>query len=294
MRTTLSILSLLFFVNFITAQNYYVASINGNVYYQNKLLKKRDKVIPKGNIRFKSANSYVKLSGPGGLYTLTPSMGKASGNEFLLTLSNELFPKIRMMTTAAPTFTLSAYPNILNKWSFWGQHYSFLDKTTLPIEPTFTANGQAIYFLHETDQGLLYKKATIRRDSMLKIHINNFAVGDNNHVNGTLVVQISEPALLDSIAANYKTLDEVIDMPIFTKEENKSTNQILDILGPCKVIDRRTFIKDMRFLKKTSDAQSMEEFLDTYDFKNYISETYGKVYELQQVLRENVGFNKSN
>ena len=294
MRTTLSIISLLFLVNFITAQNYYVASIHGNVYYQNKLLKKRDKVIPKGNIRFKSADSYVKLSGPGGLYTLTASLGKASGNEFLLTLSNELFPKIRMMTTAAPAFSLSAYPNILNEWKFWGQHYSFVDKTPLPIDPAFTANGQAIYFLHETDQGLLYKKATIRRDSILKIRINNFAVGNNNHVTGTLVVQISEPALLDSIVANYKTLDEVIDMPIFAKEENKSTNQILDILGPCKVIDRRAFIKDMRFLKKTSDAQSTEEFLDTYDFKNYISQTYGKVYELQQVLRENVGFKKSN
>lgn len=65
-------------------------------------------------------------------------------------------------------------------------------------------------------------------------------------------------------------------MPIFAKEENKSTNQILDILGSCKVIDRRAFIKDMRFLKKTSDAQSTKEFLDTYDFKNYIRKHMAK------------------
>ncbi len=294
MKTILFIAGLFFLINHTTAQNYYVAGLKGDVYYQNKLLKKKDKVIPKGNIRFKNADSYVKLSGPGGFYTLSARMGKASGNEFLLTLSNELFPKVRLMTTAAPTFSIKFYPNILNEWGFLGLYYDFLDKTKLAIDPAFTADGQMIYLLHETNQGLIYKKVDIRRDSILMLRTNQFAVSADNRLTGTLIVQISDPALLDTILANYKTLNEVMEIPVFAKEENKSTNQILDILNVGQIISRRTFIKDMHFLIKSCDAKTQEEFLNTVGIKEYISENYGNIYRLEQVLRDDVGFPKSN
>ena len=294
MRTTLFIAGLFFLINHTTAQNYYVATLKGDVYYQNKLLKKRDKVIPKGNIRFKSADSYVKLSGPGGLYVLSAKMGRASGNEFLLTLSNELFPKIRLVTTAAPTFSIEFYPNVLNQWSFFGLYYSFLDKTKLAIDPAFTANGQMIYLLHETNQGLFYKKVKMQRNSALVLRTDDFATSADNPLKGTLVVQISNPALLDTIIAKHKTLKEVMEMPVFAKEENKSTNQILDILNVRQIISRRVFIKDMRFLIKSCGAKTQEEFLNTVGIKEYISENYGNVYMLEQVLKEDVGLPRSN
>ncbi|MBK7872254.1 MAG: hypothetical protein IPJ74_17060 [Saprospiraceae bacterium] len=221
-------------------------------------------------------------------------MGRASGNEFLLTLSNELFPKIRLLTTAAPTMSFDFHPNILNTWRFLGHHYSFLDKTKLAIDTAFTANGQMIYLLHETNQGLFYKKVKIQRNSILMFRIDDFAVSADNPLKGTLVVQISDPALLDTIIANYKTLNEVIEMPVFAKEENKSTNQILDILNVRQIISRRAFIKDMRFLAKSCDAKSQEEFLNTVGVKEYISENYGNVYKLEQVLSKDVGLPESN
>ncbi|MDX1940090.1 MAG: hypothetical protein SFU99_06030 [Saprospiraceae bacterium] len=294
MRTTLFIAGLFFLINHTTAQNYYVATLKGDVYYQNKLLKKKDKVIPKGNIRFKSVDSYVKLSGPGGLYVLSAKMGRASGNEFLLTLSNELFPKIRLVTTAAPTFSIEFYPNVLNQWGFFGLYYSFLDKTKLAIDPAFTADGQMIYLLHETNQGLFYKKVKIQRNSALVLRTDDFATSADNSLKGTLVVQISNPAILDTIIAKHKTLKEVMEMPVFAKEENKSTNQILDILNVRQIINRRAFIKDMRFLAKSCDAKTQEEFLNTVDIKEYISENYGKVYMLEQVLSKDVGLPESN
>ena len=54
-------------------QNYYVAIVHGEVYYNNKRVKKRDKIKMKGNLKFSSDTDYVKLSGAGGLYIIRPN-----------------------------------------------------------------------------------------------------------------------------------------------------------------------------------------------------------------------------
>ncbi len=296
MRTTLFIISLCFLFNRTVAQNYYVASLQGEVYYQNKLLKKKDKVTPKGNIRFKNANSQVKLSGPGGLYTLSAYMGRTSGKEFLLTLSNELFPSIRPISTTAASETISFYPSILNEWLFNGKYYTFFDKTVLRIDPSMTANGQTIIFLHETDKGLTYRKADIRRDSMLVIHRKNFNINTKSTPQRTLILQIIQPAVLDTIVSNYKTIAEVIPLAVFDHSDStdvaksQAKNQILDELGACRFINKRAFIKDMRFHIQQCKPKSQYEFLEIYEFDAYIFETYGgKIYELQQILLNEFG-----
>lgn len=295
MRITLTI-SFFFLLNWIVAQNYYVASLRGEVYYQNKLLQKKDKVTPKGNIRFKNANSQVKLSGPGGLYTLSAYMGRTSGKEFLLTLSNELFPSIRPISTTAASETINFYPSILNEWLFNGKYYTFFDKTVLHIDPSMTANGQTIIFLHETDKGLTYRKADIRRDSMLMIRAENFNLNTGSIPFRTLILQISELAVLDTIVSHYKTIAEVIPLAVFDHSDStdvaksQARNQILDELGACRVINKRAFLKDMRFHIKQCKAQSQYMFLEAYGFDEYIFETYGrKIYELQQILLNEFG-----
>lgn len=287
-------LALCFLSHWILAQNYYVASIQGEVYYQNKLLKKKDKIVLKGDLRFKNAVSQVKLSGPGGLYTLSANKGRAKGNEFFITLSNELFSMPTLKETVVPSFGANP-PNILSAWFFLGRHYTFFNNSVLRIDPSMTAKGQTILFLHETQQGLSYQKAHIKRDSMLIIEAKNFHSGTGNIARGTLILQISDPALLDTILANYKTIDQVIESDIFPPIDHEkpfASNQILDQLGACRVINKRAFIKDIRLLIKncTCNPTSQYELLQLYGFEEYIQETYGyNVYELAQILKEEFG-----
>lgn len=167
----------------------------------------------------------------------------------------------------------------------------FLDGTALHIDSSLTANGQLIVFLHETAQGLRHQKADIRRDTMLVIHASDFA----NTPRRTLVLQISEPAVLDTILSKYKTTREVMNSAIFDNsqltdtEKSQARNQILDELGICRFINKRAFLKDMRFHIKQSRPDSQFMFLEAYRFDEYIFETYGTVYQLEQVLAEELG-----
>lgn len=286
MRITLFILGLCFLCNWTVAQNYYVASLQGEVYYQNKLLKKKDKVILKGDLRFKNAESQVKLSGPGGLHTLSAHKGRAKGNEFLITLSNELFAMPTLRETVRPSLGALS-PNIRSEWHFLGQGFTFFNPTTLPIRPSSVANGQMIVFLHETNQGLRYQKADIHQDSMLVIHAKNFNDRKGSTPYRTLILQISERAVLDTLLSKYKTIDEVIESAIFPPieyENPPANNQILDQLYAPQVINKRAFVKDMRFHIEQCNPKSQYELLEVYGFDEYIFETYGKVYMLEQVL----------
>jgi hypothetical protein len=83
------------------AQNYYVASLQGEVFYNDVLLQKRDRIQVSGTLRFGSSDAWVKLSGPGGLYTLSASMRDPGSSEFLLTVRQELFPPVRHIATIA-------------------------------------------------------------------------------------------------------------------------------------------------------------------------------------------------
>lgn len=296
MRTTLFILSLCLLSNYTVAQNYYVASVQGEVYYQNKLLKKKDKVILKGDLRFKSAASQVKLSGPGGLYTLAANKGRAKGNEFLITLSNELFSTPTFKETARPSFGAPP-PNILSYWHFFGR-YTFFNHTTLHIDPSMTAKGQTILFLHETNQGLSYQKADIRKDSMLVLPIKSFNSSKGRNFQTTLILQIGDPLVLDNILLWCKTIDEVIqsdNFPPIDYEKPLVDNQILDRLT-YKVIHKRAFIKDIRFLIKNCNCnpKSQAELLNLPGFEEYIQETYGNVYKLEQILKEEFGLSDDN
>lgn len=296
MKSLLLTLTLCALTSWSVAQNYYVAIVKGEVYYQDKLLKKKDKVTPKGKIRFKDANSYVKLSGPGGLYTLSPDMGKASGNEFLLALSNEVFPSVRPISSASPSGGMPTR----QYWKFGETHYSFIENTELNIEPSMIADGKVIAFLHETEKGLFYKVAKVTPESNLVIRAEDFDLGkadnDSFKITQTAIVQIGESAILEKLIANYATIEDVAkEMPTFdfltaTSEEYKAPpNQILDVMIQPRVINEKEFVKDLRFQIKQCRAKTQDEFLINYMFKDYLIDTYGSIYQLQRVLEKDLG-----
>lgn len=283
MRTLLFLtIALLCVATPVVAQNYYVAAVKGEVFYQNKLLKKKDKITMKGNFRFKNKDNYVQLSGPGGLYKFTADMGRASGSEFLLTLSNELLPKLSVKTTARPTFP--ADPRISNTWDLRGRRFAFLNGTKLVIDADVTAKGKAIFFLHKGYLELTYQKATIRRDSLLVLKAANFPQSPDGTAYTTYIVQISDPALLDTLVVEYQKVRDVRELSAFNNEAAPTGNQILDVVQDGKMINKRALMKDLRFLIKSSQPKTQGEFLELFEMGDYIKENYGNVYQLEEIL----------
>lgn len=94
-------------VTFAFSQNYYVAMVSGKVYYEKKLINKKDKIKMKGNLKFSSADDYVKISGPGGIYTIRPGDDPKSQNEFIVGVRQELFPPTRAFATVSNSMSMS-------------------------------------------------------------------------------------------------------------------------------------------------------------------------------------------
>ncbi|MEM6397847.1 MAG: hypothetical protein AAF741_15970 [Bacteroidota bacterium] len=84
----------------LSAQNFYVAFVKGKVYYQEKLLKPRDKVTLKGEFRFTTVDDFVKITGPTGIHTIRPVKKEGGGFEFILAVTEELFPAPRLVSTS--------------------------------------------------------------------------------------------------------------------------------------------------------------------------------------------------
>ncbi len=287
-----------------------MAIVRGEVYYQDKLLRKRDKIKMKGQLKFSSARDYVKLSGPGGLYTIKPNDEPTTTNEFLVALKEELFPKVRRHTTSANTavnFFSASYFNL------YGPSYTFFDKTRIyrkvpPLKP-----GEELGFLLETDQGLLYRTASIK-DSFLLIKRANFKLpkikGRTPVIKKTAIVQVMEKdrwlkliqgkdsiaALKDSViyydsqaiqTAPVSYLDPETGEAII-EEPPTFAAKILDEMTPPRFVKRRKMAKDLRFHLRKSKASDIETFLDEYEYDDYIWDTYGNLYDglLNSVLRK--------
>lgn len=104
MRTLTYLLFFFLVCSVIQAQNYYVASLQGEVYYNDVPLQKRDRIQISGTIRFGSQDDWVKLSGPGGIYMFSADMRDEGNSEFLFTVRQELFPPVRHIATIAQSF----------------------------------------------------------------------------------------------------------------------------------------------------------------------------------------------
>ncbi len=309
-------LLLLCTTNSLLGQNYYVAVIKGKVYYENKLLKKRDKIKMKGMLRFTSAQDFIKVSGPGGLYTLDPGMAIKNGSEFFVAIKEELFPRIRPMSTSEQGNIVVTIDN--HYFNQRGHRRSFLDKTYLTVPPPDIGEEQELGFLHETEKGLLYKTAKII-DGRLAIEEKDFSRALKNNLNETAIVLVSDKSRWmelisgkDSIAQIKNAVDHYqplwdkpasIEVPtliltetgetIEVKPEEPVPNpaQILDYMGPPTFVNRKKMAKDLRFHLKLCNAPDIETFLDDYEYEDYIFDTYGYLRDypdIDMILRKDL------
>ncbi|MCB0707357.1 MAG: hypothetical protein KDC34_18700 [Saprospiraceae bacterium] len=274
------------------AQNYYVASFNGNIYYNGKLIQKRDKIPVKGELKFTSENDFVKLSGPGGLYTLTPNSDPDSGSEFLIALRNELFPQLRLHPTTAND--MIAYRNTYF-FNYPGCQYSFFERTILDRKIPYLKEGEELGFIHKTASGLIYKTAETK-DSLLVINKSDFTVqqttGEVLNIDSTFIVHVfdkaaflqilSKSSSLDALRTEFDIVNSHYQLPL---DENGNPivieypAMILDLMGPTRFINKKAILKDLKFHIKRSVPTSIEMFLEEYEYESYIYNTYGNIYE---------------
>ncbi|MCB0652405.1 MAG: hypothetical protein KDC85_14100 [Saprospiraceae bacterium] len=291
------------------SQNYYVAIVKGQVYYENKLIEKKDKIKLKGNLKFSSSDDYVKISGPGGIYTIKPGDDPKSQNEFLVAVREELFPKTRTFVTAlqGKIFDFNSYFDLM------GNSTTFFEKAHLRRPVPELKEKEELGFLHETNHGLYYVTAQIE-DSLLVIRKKDFMLpkikGERPVIRQTAIVEVTDRKLWEELLSNAESIEDIkAVVPLYgeyfmslgrvetdpetgeeiKKKKSPPTAIILDFMGPSRFIKRREFVKDMRFYLKLFKSPDAEAFLDTDEFMEYLDEAYGSnIFDLDDVLRNDL------
>lgn len=303
---------LIIIVPFASGQNYYVAVVKGKVFYEDRLLKKRDKIKMKGVLRFTSKQDYLKVSGPGGLYTINPGIDQDSGNEFLVAVKEEFFPKIRQHSTSMENISMDLSSQ--HYFDQKGRSGHFLDKTFLIRKIPDLNEGEELGFLHETSSGLIYKTAQTNEKHLL-IREQDFSFKKNTELKQTAIVQVRNKSKWlelisdkDSIAQVEPLVDRytwgfiadtqgpTMDIDSETGEvtqieEIPKPAEILDFMGPPSFVNRKKMVKDLRFHLRKCKATDIETFMEDYEFEDYIFDTYGYLREypdIDDVLRKDL------
>lgn len=198
------------------AQNYYVALIKGNVTYNGKVLKVRDKIQPNGELRFSSADDYVKVSGPGGIYTLTPEQQSSGGGEFFTALREELFPATRLRGSFASMIGIGPFePDYFSLDS----HISYFDRKPLPLREALIGHEQQLAFVTQGTDGSIHSIPARIKDGALILDRRSFDDIDNGAGNitvdstyqrySTAIVVINDPAAWSESLATAKSINEL-------------------------------------------------------------------------------------
>lgn len=364
MRTWCCLLFFLVIYQTTYAQNYYVASLQGEVYYNDVPLQKRDRLQVSGTLRFGSQNDWVKLSGPGGIYTLSAYMRDEGSSEFLLTVRQELFPPVRHIATTSATMSVNLdepagwgeplelpesfysevsahlerckpgdveaflfdyrfgdflseryqiHPSKLRdvlvdsfdlpkrqNWSFvdplWAQDYyysseqskagyQFLSETALPLPASLQEKSHKYVWLHQTEEGLSYRKIKVKGKTTVSIRKNEFP----EELVRSALIRVKDMALIDRLLEQASTIDDAyryLCSCYGVGNYMQRAHIILSEFYAPAVIPRKEFEEDMKFHIEVSQATNMHVFLIDYEYGTYIFETYGNVYRPKEALRK--------
>ncbi|MEM6379513.1 MAG: hypothetical protein AAF705_15005 [Bacteroidota bacterium] len=286
-------------------QNYYVAIVKGEVYYNNKRVKKRDKINLKGTVRFTAKTDYLKLSGPGGLYTLRAesSAAQKQGNEFLLSVQAEIYPRVVERPTTAHGFseimngidTAFFYLDGGFKGSFYWSKINFRMRSDYP--------RSSVWAIIEDDAGLSYQEMSVV-DTTITLDLSAWDPG-KREIAGRRIAEVTFLQVNDDAAwrkiqtklqsardlwAHYPHFDESVSLmgdPITITlnedgtqdiveepEEPEPTGLILDDFSPV-VYNRKAVTKDLKRLVKQSGAIYIQEFMHEMYYDEYVNEMYG-------------------
>ncbi|MEM7575000.1 MAG: hypothetical protein AAF433_18995 [Bacteroidota bacterium] len=200
----------------VIAQNYYVAIIKGSVTYNGKALKVRDKIQPNGELRFSAAGDYIKVSGPGGIYTLTPEQQSSGGGEFFTALREELFPATRLRGSFSSAIGMGPFePDYFSLAS----HLSYFDKTLIPLREALLGHEQQLAFVTQSTDGTIHSIAAPIKDGALVLDRRSFdgidisagtIVGDSSYQrHSTAVVVVNNPVAWSESLATANSINEL-------------------------------------------------------------------------------------
>ncbi|MEM7574625.1 MAG: hypothetical protein AAF433_17095 [Bacteroidota bacterium] len=215
-RTSLLVLLFLYGVG-LAAQNFYVALVKGEVYYQEQLLKPRDKVTLEGEFRFTSSEDFVKIAGPTGIHTIRPVEKPGGGWEFILAVTEELFPAPRLLSTSVlstmycPGDFLNLYcPNEYSAEVFFDGEARSQSWNYLKVRPA------EVHYLFQTEEtGIQLRPASTTEESFV-VRLSDFALdslSDSILNNQMLLIAIHDQEvlaeLIDQINANDGNLSDL-------------------------------------------------------------------------------------
>lgn len=292
MKFGLLLLGLLFLAP-LSAQNYYVAIVKGEVYYNNKRIKKRDKINIKHTIRFTSASDYLKLSGPGGLYTLraTSQAAKKQGSEFWLSIKAEVYPRVTERPTTSSNFSLvengidTAYFRLDDGYTtgFCWEEKALGLREDVPMDN--------IWAVMDTDAGLVTEPLSVVNNA-ITLDLKRWMPGKRDHegsrkLQRVVFMQINDPDKWESTRAQLKSSEDLwqhyphFDHSASLEEETTPTatvetpaGLILDNFSPV-VYNRKAVRKELKRLVKQSGATTPKEFMHDLYYDDYIDDTYG-------------------
>ncbi|MEM6769511.1 MAG: hypothetical protein AAF597_02905, partial [Bacteroidota bacterium] len=295
------------------AQTYYVAAIKGKVSYRDKLLKKRDKIRIEGQLTFGSKDDWVKVAGPGGIYTLKPEKPSGSGSEFFTALREELFPKIRLRGSFANGAIWDASEPLCLGISTMANYFHG-KKVKLPdvlfgherdIRYVFVVDGRVEILSVKIKKGALILHEKYWKEVEARSYVDHDYRKSRLDVGASAVVVVNDWVRFEAArdtARNFAQMgfDEIScsALDITPLEYNdpaqraadslristyayplqalpNATATLLNFFYPESMLDRKVFERDIRFLIKKTQTKDADDFLRTMKFDDYISENNG-------------------
>jgi len=140
------------------------------------------------------------------LYTLAATSGrKNTANEFILAITNELFPTIRPRSTSAMSGVFDPY----HYFSLAGGSYTFFEKTALYLNKDLLQQGEQLAILHQTNEGLFQKNATIK-DGQVILSKKDFNLKNTSKISRTALIRIRNQEKWAEILENHNTIDSLL------------------------------------------------------------------------------------
>lgn len=142
------------------AQKFYVLSIKGTVYVDNKPLKKKDKVSMGTKLRFKNSADEIRLISSSGRYKLKGERAeRISSNELIMELRNEIFAPTPYAHTSVSTIAIAEESKMeINAYS-----------TLISPQTTIAVSGEETFYIQYTAQDSLYEIPLKKIDGRVQI-----------------------------------------------------------------------------------------------------------------------------
>lgn len=171
------VLIFLFFSGWLSAQNYYVVSVEGEIFDGETVLAPKHKLTADTELRFASAaaTAYV-LSPKKGYFVLTPTKGASSrGSEFLIAVKNALIPPSQLKETAIrgliPQETGVLLEDPYDLLDFFRGKIAYADTLFFRLNPEeFSVEGGVFNLHYRVDQKTTSYPYTAS-DNVLALHL---------------------------------------------------------------------------------------------------------------------------